>query len=126
MTPTLERPLFLFDADCGVCQNGTDAIRERINPPVDIVASNAVDYQALGITRDDLDEGPVFVTEKGEFVVGPVGMARMLSMSRRPYRYVGRLMLLPGIRHALAALGPAMYRNRYRLPGSTPACEVNR
>ncbi len=122
----LERPLFLFDADCGVCQDGTDAIRARVNPPVDIIASSAVDYVSLGVTREALDEGPVFVDVSGDYVVGPVGMARMLSLSRRPYRYVGRFMLLPGVRHLLHALGPAMYRNRYRLPGSTPACEMQR
>ena len=25
----LERPLFLFDGDCGVCENGTASMRQR-------------------------------------------------------------------------------------------------
>ena len=29
--------LFLFDADCGICQTGTDRIRRTIAPPVEIV-----------------------------------------------------------------------------------------
>jgi predicted DCC family thiol-disulfide oxidoreductase YuxK len=122
--PVLDRPMFLFDADCGVCQNGTDAIRDRIDPPVDIVAFQSVDHDALGVTAQELAEGPVFVSPDGWHVVGPAAMAHMMRTARAPYRAVGAFLLMPGVRHLLAALGPAMYRNRSRLPGSTPACEV--
>lgn len=120
----LARPIFLFDADCGVCQNGTDTIRERIAPPVDIVAYQSIDFEALGVTVEELGEGPVFVSTEGWHVVGPAAMANMMRLARRPYRGVGTFMLLPGMRHLMSALGPAMYRNRHRLPGSTPACEI--
>lgn len=51
-------------------------------------------------------------------------MAHLLAQARAPYRAMGRAMLVPGMRHALDALGPVMYRNRHRLPGATPPCEV--
>lgn len=116
--------MFLFDADCGVCQNGTDSIRAKVAPPVDIVAYQSVDYAALGVSDDDVLEGPVFVDVDGTHVVGPLAMAHMLRLARQPHRAMGSAMLLPGIRNLLDALGPVMYRNRHRLPGATPACEV--
>ncbi len=117
--------MFLFDADCGVCQNGTDSIRAKVAPPVDIVAYQSVDHRSLDVSDEDVLEGPVFVDVDGTHVVGPLAMARMLRVARPPYRTVGSAMLLPGVRHLLNALGPVMYRNRHRLPGATPACEVN-
>lgn len=119
------RPMFLFDADCGVCQNATDAIRAKVAPPVDIVAYRSRDHRSLGVSDDDLAAGPVFVDVDGSHVVGPLGMARVLRLARQPYRTVGSVMLLPGVRHAIGVVGPVMYRNRHRLPGATPACEVN-
>lgn len=124
METTLTRPIFLFDADCGVCQNGTDAIRARVNPPVDIVGYQATDFAALGVTEQELSEGPVFVDVDGTRAVGPLGMARMLTLAGPGYRLMGRVMLAPGIRNVLAKIGPTMYRNKDRLPGATPACSV--
>lgn len=121
----LERPVFLFDADCGVCQDGTDAIRERIAPPVDIIGFQTTDHVSLGVSLAELQEGPVFVSPEGWHVVGPLAMAQMLRLARRPYRSVGTFMLLPGLRHLLRALGPVMYRHRDRLPGATGTCSVS-
>ena len=123
--PFLDRPIFLFDADCGVCQNGTDSIRARIDPPVDIRPFQGVAFDQWGVTPAELAEGPVFVDPQGWHVVGPPAMAHLLRRSRRPYRGLGSVMLLPGVRHLLALAGPVMYRNRHRLPGATPACAVS-
>ncbi len=121
---SLDRPVFLFDGDCGVCSRGTDSIRAKVAPPVDIIAYQTVDLAKYGVTEADVLEGPVFVRTDGSHVIGPLGMAEMLRSARAPYRYAGNLMLTPGIRHLLRALGPAMYRNRSRLPGSNDACRV--
>jgi hypothetical protein len=123
-TTALDRPVFLFDADCGVCQDGTDLIRARIAPPVDIVGHQTVDHDALGVSDAELEEGPVFVSPEGWHVVGPLAMAQMFRLARRPYRGIGTIMLLPGVRHVLKALGPTMYRNRDRLPGASGSCSV--
>jgi hypothetical protein len=123
-TDALARPLFLFDADCGICQDGTDAIRARVRPPVDIVGYQTVSPEEYGVTSEELQEGPVFVSPEGWHVVGPLAMGQMLRLAGWPYRGVGAVMLMPGIRSVLAALGPVMYRNRGRLPGATGSCAV--
>lgn len=118
------RPAFLFDADCGVCQNGTDAIKSTIAPPVDIVPWQEVDLDEWGIPEQAVHEGPVFVDPDGTFWVGPVGMGRMLRLSRAPYRFVGAVIVAPGIRQVLERIGPWMYSHRDRLPGAGDSCSV--
>ena len=120
----LPRPVFLFDGDCGVCQNGTDGIRRRIDPPVDLVAYQSVDLAAYGVTPDDVLEGPVLVSTDGSHVIGPLAVAHLLLSSRRPYHHIGAAMLAPGVRPLLHAAGPFLYRQRSRLPGSTDACRL--
>jgi len=120
----LPRPVFLFDGDCGVCQNGTDGIRRRVVPPVDLMAYQSVDLAAYGVTPDDVAEGPVLVSTDGSHVIGPLAVAQLLLTSRRPYHHLGAAMLAPGVRQLLHAAGPFLYRQRPRLPGSTDACRL--
>lgn len=121
---TTPLPIFLYDDDCGVCHEGTTAIRERIRPPIPLVPYQSVDTSALGVSDALLAEGPVLVRADGRLSVGPAAMAGVLQASRRPYRWLGRTMDLPGIRHLLAAAGPHMYQQRHRLPGASGSCAV--
>lgn len=120
----LTRPVFLFDADCGICQTGTDRIRQTIAPAVEIVGYQSVDLEALGVPVADVERGPVLVRANGTHVVGPAAMAELLATARSPYRQAGRAMQLPGIRHALGVIGPVMYRNKHRFPGVSDSCRV--
>lgn len=121
---TITRPIFLFDGDCGVCQNGTDAIREKVQPPVDIVSYQSVELSELGVTDSDVHTGPVLVRPDGTHVVGPLAMAEMLASAGAPYKFVGKFMMAPGLRNVLRAVGPTMYRNRKFLPGANDACQI--
>jgi len=119
-----QRPGFLFDADCGVCQQGTDAIRKHVDPPVDIVPWQSVDLAEWGIPDSAVHEGPVFVDVDGRYLIGPLGMGSMLRRSGAPDRFVGAFLLAPGMRQLMRRIGPWMYRHKDRLPGATPACSV--
>jgi hypothetical protein len=124
-SPNLTRPVFLFDADCGVCQNSTKMMKKKINPPVDFRPYQGFDYSSFGITEKNLGEGPILISIDSTFLVGPLGMATLLKMSRKPFRYIGSIMLLPGIRHFLNKIGPSLYAKRGYLPGATDACSIN-
>jgi predicted DCC family thiol-disulfide oxidoreductase YuxK len=121
---SISQPLFLFDGDCGVCQNGTASMRRRFDPPVDMSAYQCVDLSAYGITDDEVLEGPVLVRVNGSHVVGPLAIAEMLRISRRPYRTLGVAMLLPGVSQLLHSIGPSVYRQRHRLPGASETCRI--
>ncbi len=120
----LDQPVFLFDGDCGVCQNGTDRMRRRFNPPVALVPYQSVDLARYDVSESEALEGPVLVRADGSHVIGPAAMAGVLRMSRSPYRQVGSIMGLRGVRSLLARVGPVLYRNRGRIPGTAGTCEV--
>lgn len=122
--PTLDRPVFLFDADCGVCQNSTEMMKVRIKPPVDFRPYQNFNYSNFGITEKNLGEGPILISVDSTFLIGPNGMATMLRMSRKPYSLIGAVMLLPGIRQFLNKVGPYLYSKRRYLPGATDACSI--
>ena len=120
----LTRPLFLFDGDCGVCQNGTDSMRRCFDPPVDMTAYQLVDLSDYDVREDEAHQGPILVRSDGSHVVGPLAIAEVLQSSRRPFRTIGAVMLLPGVRNLLHAIGPFAYRLRYRLPGASDTCRM--
>ena len=121
----LVRPVFLFDADCGVCQNSTEMMKQRINPPVDFRQYQDFDYSSFGITDKNLNEGPILISTDTSFLIGPLGMATLLKLSKRPYRYLGQMMLLPGVRHILNKVGPKLYAQRKYLPGASGSCAID-
>lgn len=120
----LDQPVFLFDGDCGLCQDGTDRMRRRMNPPVALLAYQCVDLADYGVSESEVLEGPVLVSPTGSHAIGPAAIAGVLRMSRSPYRQVGSIMGMRGVRGALARVGPVLYRNRGRIPGSSGTCEV--
>lgn len=116
-------PLWLYDGDCGPCDRTAARIRSRVAPPADLRPYQTADLPELGISDDEVLRGPVLVRSDGSHVVGPQSVAELLAMSRPPFRLAGAFMRAPGVRHALAVIGPVMYRQRYRLPGATDACQ---
>lgn len=116
------RPLWLYDGDCGMCEKGSARIRAIVDPPVRMSAYQDVDLDALGVSEELVLAGPVLVRPDGTTLVGPSAMSAMLRLSRAPFRQVGGVMAIPGVRHALAFVGPRLYAARGHLPGSDPAC----
>jgi len=117
-------PLFLFDGDCGLCEDIADRMKKRIAPPVKFVTYQSVDIAALGVSLASCLKGPVFVRADGTHAVGVGAMAGMFRTARYPYRLFGRVMLAPVVFPLLTRLQAIFYRNRHRLPGGTEACRI--
>ncbi|PJE97056.1 DUF393 domain-containing protein [Streptomyces carminius] len=124
-TRELPSTVLAFDGDCGFCQKSVALLVARAAPTVP-----AAPWQSLPerITRPHLArlEREVLLLDGGRAAAGGAGAvaAYLRSSPKRRYRAAGRFLALPGIR-GCARLG---YRwvaaNRYRMPGSTPACAV--
>lgn len=117
-------PLFLFDGDCGLCENAVERMKSRIAPPIDFANYQSVDIGALGVSLASCLEGPVLVRADGTHVVGVGAMAGMLRTAGYPYRLFGRVMLVRGVLPLLTRVQAIFYRNRHRLPGGTEACRI--
>jgi predicted DCC family thiol-disulfide oxidoreductase YuxK len=116
-----ERPVLVYDGDCALCTRCVRVL-ERIGPDADIVAWQFSDLAELGITEEQAAAAVQWVEIDGTVRSGHEAIAAALSTAGRIWRTVGRTILLPGISWIAATVYRLVADNRYRLPGSTPAC----
>jgi predicted DCC family thiol-disulfide oxidoreductase YuxK len=116
-----ERPIFLYDGDCAFCTSCAGLL-ERIGPDAEIVAWQFADLAAVGVTEQQAIEAVQWVEVDGAVRSGHEAIAAALNTSGRIWKIVGHLILLPGVSWMASKAYRLVADNRYRLPGSTPAC----
>ena len=117
------RPTLVFDGDCAFCTNCARFI-ERREPEADVVPWQFADLAALGPTEEEAIEAVQWVPAEGPTRSGHEAIAAVLESCGGIWRVIGRALLLPGISWVAARAYRLVARNRYRLPGGTPACRV--
>lgn len=120
---TAGRPVFVFDGDCAFCTSAAHLL-ERIGPEAEIVAWQFADLDELGITAAQASEAVRWIDADGTVRSGHEAIAAALGTAGRPWRIVGRVILLPVVSPLAAATYRLIARNRHRLPGGTPACAI--
>ncbi len=117
------RPVLVYDGDCGFC---TTCVRvlERIGPEAEIVAWQLTDLAGMGLTEAQAADAVRWVRVDGTVRSGHEAIAAALIGAGGIWRTAGRALLLPGIAWLAAKAYRLVADNRYRLPGSTPACAV--
>jgi len=116
-----DRPLLLYDGDCAFC-TWCAGLLERIGPDAEIVAWQFADLAELGVTEAQAIEAVRWVEIDGTVRSGHEAIAAVLIAAGRIWRIVGRVVMLPGVSWLAAKTYRLVADNRYRLPGSTPAC----
>ncbi len=116
-----ERPVLLFDGDCGFC-TWSAGLLERIGPEAEIVAWQLTDIAALGVSEEQAMDAVQWVPVNGAVRSGHEAIAAVLGAAGRAWRILGATLLLPGVSWLAAKAYRLVADNRYRLPGSTPAC----
>jgi len=117
------RPVLVFDGDCAFCTSSAHLL-ERIGPKAEIVAWQLADLDALGITAAQATEAVQWIGADGKVRSGHEAIAAALGTAGWPWLVAGRLITLSGISTLAAVTYRWIARNRYRLPGGTPACAV--
>jgi len=117
------RPVLLFDGDCAFCTNSAHLL-ERIGPNADVVAWQLTDLGELGVSEAQAAEAVQWVGADGAVRSGHEAIAAALATAGWFWRACGRLLTLPGLSWIAARVYRVVARNRYRLPGGTPACAV--
>lgn len=118
-----ERPVLVFDGDCAFCTKCAHAI-ERIDPEAEVVPWQFADLGDLGLTAEQATEAVRWVEVDGTVRSGHEAIAASLIAAAGIWKLAGRTLLLPGISSLAAAVYRLVARNRYRLPGGTPACAL--
>jgi predicted DCC family thiol-disulfide oxidoreductase YuxK len=116
-----ERPVLVYDGDCAFCTSCARFL-ERIGPDAGIVPWQFADLAELGITEEQAIDAVQWAEVDGTIRSGHEAIAAVLGSAGRIWRVAGRLLVLPGISWIAARAYRLVADNRYRLPGSTPAC----
>ena len=117
----LERPVLIFDGDCGFCTTCAGLL-ERIGPDADVVAWQLTDLAGLGLTEEQAADAVQLVKADGTVRSGHEAIAAVLGSAGRFWRVAGRALTLPGFSWVASRAYRLTADNRYRLPGGTPAC----
>ena len=118
-------PTLIFDGDCGICTWAANFSRRRLPTGVRVVPCQLVDDpSSVGLTRETIAEAVWWVDAHEHLYRGH----RAFVEAARAFGGVWWILGSFGRARALDRLGARMYsvlaRNRFRLPGSTPACQV--
>jgi len=123
MAATRERPVLVYDGDCGFCTKSA-RVAGRLPSRCDIVAWQHADLDALGTTQERAEYELLWVTPDGTVYGGADAVAMLLRDSGGAFALLGTALRLPGVRSVAHRLYRVIADNRYRLPGGTPACAL--
>jgi predicted DCC family thiol-disulfide oxidoreductase YuxK len=122
------RPWLVYDGDCGFCTTAANWISRKwpdvegpIARPWQRLTSG--DFEVSHLTEDDFKRTAWWLDEERK-ESGSRAVARALIAANGLWSVAGRLLLFPPISW-VAPLGYSLIaRYRYRLPGGTPACQL--
>ena len=117
------QPVLVYDGDCAFCTKCAHAV-ERIGPDADVVPWQFADLDDLGITEAQATEAVRWIEVDGTVRSGHEAIAASLIAAGGIWKLTGSALLAPGISWLAAGAYRLVARNRYRLPGGTPACAM--
>ncbi|WP_163549674.1 thiol-disulfide oxidoreductase DCC family protein [Candidatus Frankia nodulisporulans] len=125
-----QRPLFLYDGDCGFCTRSAQFIRSAVRPTVDIEPWQRMPLATLGVSAGQAGRAVWWIGAHGQRASGAAAIALVLGRSGRvgargaAWRIAGRVLAVPPVSWVAAGVYPVVADNRHRLPGATAACAV--
>lgn len=125
ITPGPGRPLLVFDGDCGFCTTSARAGQrwlglEHVEP------WQFLDLDSMGLTEQQCAAAVQWVDIDGSITSAQDAIIAALHHAGGIWRVMGRVMALPGIHQLAGVIYRWVARNRGRLPGGTPACQLPR
>lgn len=116
-------PTLIYDGDCGFCTRSAGLVA-HLPVSVRLVPWQETDLAAVEVSEQRARTEVIWVGPDGTVRGGSEAVAEIFRHCRLPWRPVGWLLSAPLVR----TLADRCYRwvaaNRYRLPGSTPACRL--
>ena len=118
-------PVLLFDGDCGFCTTCVNWGRRHIRRLGATLPYQHADLGSLGISADQCERAVQWVGADGTVLSAHLAIAQTLADAGKGWAVVGRAIRLPGLRQISGVVYRWISRNRHRLPGGTPACDLD-
>lgn len=121
----MSKPLFVFDGDCSFCSSSARLLDRLTNQNLNIQPYQFLDLEAVGVRIEDAQSAVQFV-HKGERYSGARAIGEALVASKTVWSIAGWLVKAPVVLSFAELVYLLVAKNRHRLPGGTPACELKR
>jgi predicted DCC family thiol-disulfide oxidoreductase YuxK len=119
----MNRPLLIFDGDCGFCTSCARWAQRRLRD-ADVVPGQQLDVSAYGLMARDVSAAAWWVDGAGQVYRGHRAIGKALQACDGWWRLVSWPCLTPPFSWVAWAGYGLVARFRHRLPGATPACRV--
>jgi predicted DCC family thiol-disulfide oxidoreductase YuxK len=120
--------VLIYDGDCGFCTTAAQWIQARWSQPEDRIVPwqflCAEERDAMGLTIEQASQR-AYWWDSSELFGAERAIARALRAARFPWRPLGYLLDLPGVRSVAHPVYLLVAKYRHRLPGGTPACKAS-
>lgn len=121
-----ELPILIYDGDCAFCSSSIRALRRLVPRGPKTVPYQWSDLNALGLTEKECEDAVQFVDLDSAKSSGATAFANYFIRTNFPIRYLGYFMKLPVISFVSRIVYSWIAKNRYKLPGGTPACKMKK
>lgn len=122
------KPVLIFDGDCAFCTQTANFVR-RLNTHgrMEVMPWQTAGLLArFGLTEAQCQTAVQFVDEQGKIFSGAGAANQTLKRLGGAWRVASGLYALPGFHQLEDAAYAWVARNRYRLPGGTPECKIDK
>jgi predicted DCC family thiol-disulfide oxidoreductase YuxK len=119
----MDTALMIFDGDCAFCSSSARVLRKMTKGRIPIEPYQRLDLDKYGLAPELTSKAVYYCSGTATFVAAEA-IARFLIDSKTIWAAAGRLLLVPGIRWLARIVYYWVARNRYRLPGGTPECQI--
>lgn len=120
------KPVLVFDGDCGFCTTTANWITKHSKVSIEAVPYQWTDLAAFGLTTAEA-AAKVQLVSGGKLFAGHNCMAKLLLIQPNLFlKFVGAVMVMPGVNPISAKVYEWIAANRQKLPGGTPACKLPR
>lgn len=119
-----DRPVLVYDGDCGFCTSSVRFIERRIPTSAEVVAYQFADLDALGATAEQASREVLWVDRDGLVRGGAPAVAALLVDAGGVWRPLGAIMRIPPVSWLARGVYRLVADNRDRMPGGTPACAL--
>jgi predicted DCC family thiol-disulfide oxidoreductase YuxK len=111
-----DRPVVLYDGECGFCTGLVEEARDRLGADVDYVAFQAAPLATYGVSTAEASHSLHWAAVDGRLDHGSGAVARLLLASGGAWALLGRLLLAPPFSFLAAAAYWLVARNRRHIP----------
>lgn len=116
-------PLFIFDGDCAFCSSSMRTLRKMTRSKINSKPFQVLDFTELPTNRE-LAELSVLYLKAGFVYRGARAIAEYLIDSKTLWALAGWFIKTPVILSFAELAYDLVAKNRHRLPGGTPECQI--